>query len=133
MSRGVRAVRGATTIDGDTREEMEGKVVELLELMLERNDCSGDDIISALFTATGDLDQHFPAAAARTFLPADVPVMCALELAIEGSLERCVRIMMHLESDRTRSEIQHVYRGGALVLRPDLIGSAIDAGEEGRP
>ncbi|MCP5028106.1 MAG: chorismate mutase [Actinomycetia bacterium] len=131
MSSGVRALRGATTIDNDTREEMDAKVVELLELMLDRNQCSPDEIISALFTATDDLDQHFPAASARTFLPADVPVMCARELDIGGSLARCVRIMMHVESDLARAEVQPVYRGGAQVLRPDLGGSAVDAGEEG--
>jgi chorismate mutase len=108
---------------------MDRKVVELVRLMIEHNASTTDDIISVLFTATDDLHQHFPAASARTFLPPDVPVMCARELTIDGSLPRCVRVMMHLETELARADVRHVYRGGAQVLRPDLAG--VEAGPEG--
>jgi chorismate mutase len=100
---------------------MHERVTELVSTMLERNGLDTDDIISMLLTATDDLRSAFPATAARTLEGMDaVPLMCARELDIEGSLERCVRVMAHVETTRARVELQHVFLAGAIVLRPDL-------------
>lgn len=95
-------------------------MLELLEVMFERNGIVHDDLISILFTATDDLHSVFPATAARTFGLGDVPLICARELAIDGSVERCVRVMMHLVTSRSRTELRHVYLRGAAGLRDDL-------------
>ena len=116
----IRAVRGAVQLIIDDREEMHREVSALLGEMLQSNDLSTDSVISALFTVTPDLTSEFPAAAARQAGWSEIPLMCAVEIAVPGSLPRVVRAMVHVESDRTRSEITHVYRGGAKALRPDL-------------
>ncbi|MDY7103949.1 MAG: chorismate mutase [Actinomycetota bacterium] len=117
----VRAIRGATTLDEDTPAQMHERVTELVRVMLERNGLATDDLISMLLTSTDDLHCMFPATAARTVAGMDaVPLMCARELDIDGGLERCVRIMAHVETTRTRAELEHVFLAGAVVLRPDL-------------
>ncbi len=113
-------MRGATQLRADDREEMVDAVVELLGQMLERNRITTDDLISVIFTSTQDLHTEFPAAAARTLGIGDVPLLCAQELHIAGSLPRVVRVLAHFESTVPRSEIQHVYLRGAEVLRQDL-------------
>ena len=116
----VRGVRGAVMLQADDAEEMTEAVVELLTEMMRRNDLSEEDVISILFTATPDLHCAFPAAAARTLQLADVPLICAQELDVEGAPARVVRILAHVESDRPRSHVQHVYLRGAEVLRQDI-------------
>lgn len=116
----VRAVRGATQLSADDPTEMAEAVVELLEQILERNQLTIDDLISVLFTATPDLSSEFPAAAARTVGLGDVPLLCAQEIDVTGALPRVVRVMLHAESARPRSEIVHIYLRGAEVLRKDL-------------
>lgn len=116
----VRALRGATTVDEDTPAHIEQRVVALLDTILERNGVDHDDLISILFTATEDLVSTFPATAARTRGLGDVPLICARELSIEGGTARCIRVMVHLETDRTRAELHHVYLEGARGLRDDL-------------
>ena len=116
----VRAIRGATTVDADTPEQIEERVVALMTTVLERNGVHEDDIISILFTATGDVVSMFPAAAARTMGLGAVPLMCARELSVTGSVPRCIRVMVHVETDRPREEIHHVYLEGARGLRDDL-------------
>ena len=116
----VRALRGATTLDEDTSEQMQVRVKTLLAAMFERNRLGPDDIISAVFTATPDLRSAFPATAARAAGLEDVPLLGAQELDVDGALERCVRVMLHIETDRPRSELQHVFLEGAVRLRPDL-------------
>lgn len=116
----IRALRGATTIDFDTAEEVSKHTKELLTLMLERNDIHKDDLISILFTATDDVHAEFPAVAAREIGLGDVPLMCARELAIVNSTPLCIRVMMHLESSRPRADMRHVYLRGAKGLRDDL-------------
>ncbi len=96
------------------------RVVDLLERVLERNDVDSDDIVSILFTATGDLHSMFPAAAARTMGLGDVPVICARELDVEGATPRCIRVLLHLSTDKPRSVLHHVYLEGAKGLRDDL-------------
>jgi chorismate mutase len=90
--------------------------------MFERNGLSNDDLISVFFTATEDITSTFPAAAARTFGLGDVPLICARELAIVGATPRCIRVMMHLNTERKRDELRHVYLEGAANLRDDLPG-----------
>ena len=116
----VRAIRGATRLGADDPEEMSEAVVELVTAMLECNDVDRADLISALFTATPDLVSMFPAAAARGLGLGDVPLICAQEIDVAGALTRVVRVMAHVETDRPRSQIAHVYLRGAEVLRQDL-------------
>lgn len=116
----VRALRGATTFDTDEAVHVTDRVVALVTAMLDRNEVSHDDLISILFTATGDLTSVFPAAAARSLGLGDVPLICARELDIVGSTPRCLRVMMHLTTTKARSELHHVYLEGATGLRDDL-------------
>jgi chorismate mutase len=120
MSAAVRALRGATTIDVDEKEHLFERVIALLEELFERNEIHHDDLISVLFTATGDVRSAFPALAARKFGLGDVPLMCARELDIEGGTPRCIRVMVHLTTERARGELHHVYLEGARNLRDDL-------------
>ena len=116
----VRAIRGATRLSADDPAEMSEAVVELVTAMLERNDVDRADLISALFTATPDLVSMFPAAAARGLGLGDVPLICAQEIDVAGALTRVVRVMAHVETERPRAEVVHVYLRGAEVLRRDL-------------
>jgi chorismate mutase len=116
----LRALRGATTVDVDTEEQINERVVALLEQMFERNGLEHDDIVSILFTATDDIHAAFPAAAARKFGLGDVPLICARELDITGATPRCIRVMMHLTTELSRAELRHVYLEGATGLRDDL-------------
>ena len=116
----MRAMRGATQLRADSRDEMVEAVVELLSELLQRNGLSTDDLISVIFTSTPDLRTEFPAAAARTLGIGDVPLLCAQELKISGALPRVVRVLAHFESSVPRDQVQHVYLRGAEVLRQDL-------------
>ena len=116
----LRALRGATTIDVDEVEHLTTRMVELLEELFDRNGIDHDDLVSILFTATDDIRCTFPATAARTFGLGDIPLICARELDVEGGTPMCVRVMLHLETDRRRDELHHVYQHGAASLRDDL-------------
>jgi chorismate mutase len=120
MSGQVRALRGATTIDVDTREQVMDRTAELIELILERNAITKDDLISVIFTATSDVHSEFPAAAARAIGISDVPLLCAQELDIAGAVQRCIRVLIHLTTDRAPADLRHVYLHGAEPLRTDL-------------
>jgi chorismate mutase len=120
MPETVRAIRGATTVDHDTAEEIGERVVALLHQILDRNGLVEDDIISILFTATEDVVSTFPATAARSMGLGAVPLICARELSIVGSVPRCIRVMLHVTTGRSRDEIHHVYLEGAQGLRDDL-------------
>jgi len=122
MTTTLRAVRGATTVERDEPDAVTERVVALLTRIMERNDLVEDDIVSILFTATDDLVSIFPATAARTMGLGAVPLICARELAITGSVARCVRVMLHVTTGRPRDEIVHVYLEGAQGLRDDLPG-----------
>ena len=117
----VRALRGATTIDDDTPEQVQARVKALMATLFERNDLAADDVISIVVTGTPDLHSFHPATAVRGFGLADVPILGAQELEIEGSLERCVRVLVHVETERARRELRHVFLERATVLRPDLL------------
>jgi chorismate mutase len=116
----VRAVRGATQLDEDSREHMLDRVAELVADVMTANDLAVDDFISIIFTATSDLVSEFPAYAARQLGFSDVPLVCARELEVEGSMPRVVRLMAHVETDLPRAEVTHVYLHGAANLRRDL-------------
>lgn len=116
----VRAVRGAVQLDRDEAEHLHEQVSELLTAILERNNLVVDDLISVVFTATPDLHSDFPAVAARKLGIVDVPLICAQELDVPGALPRIVRIMAHVETDLSRTEICHVYLGAAAALRKDI-------------
>lgn len=116
----VRAVRGATQLEVDDREHLLERVAELVLDVMEANDLVVDDFISVIFTATSDLHSEFPAYAARRLGFGDVPLICARELEIEGSMPRVVRLMAHVETDLERADITHVYLHGAALLRKDL-------------
>src|ERR1044072_1232854 len=107
----VRAVRGAVQLERDEAGHMDEQVSELLTAILKRNGLTADDLISIWFTATPGLHSDFPAAAARRLGIADVPLICAQELDVRGAMPRVVRVMAHIESDKPRTEIAHVYLG----------------------
>ncbi|MCH9815058.1 MAG: chorismate mutase [Actinomycetia bacterium] len=116
----LRAIRGATQLQADDAEEMKEAVVELLNLIMERNALSSDDLVSAIFTSTPDLVSAFPAAAARGIGLEDVPLICARELDVAGALPRVVRVMIHADLAVPRAQVNHVYTRGAETLRLDL-------------
>lgn len=118
----LAALRGATTLEADTREQVLERTSELLMTMLERNDLTTDDVISLLLTATGDIHSEFPAAAVRAAGISDVPMLCARELEVTGgsAIPLCVRVLAHVEVDRPRSALRHAYLRGARQLRSDL-------------
>ena len=116
----VRAVRGATQLDVDERDHLLARVEEMVREVMEVNELTLDDFISIIFSSTSDLTSEFPAYAARQLGFHDVPLMCARELEIEGSMPRVIRMMAHVETHLTRSEVTHVYLHGAAALRRDL-------------
>ena len=120
MTATLRAIRGATTVDEDTPEAITDRVVTMLARIMERNGLVEDDIVSILFTATDDIVSMFPATAARTMGLGAVPLICARELAIVGSTPHCIRVMLHVTTERPREDIHHVYLEGAQGLRDDL-------------
>lgn len=122
MPSAVRALRGATTVDRDEKEHLFERVVTLFEQLFELNGIANADVISVILTATGDIRCAFPAEAARKFGLGDVPLLCARELDVEGATPRCVRVLLHLTTDRERHDLRHVYLEGARGLRDDLPG-----------
>jgi chorismate mutase len=114
-----RGVRGATTADANTSEEILKATRQLLALMVRQNGIQPEDVASAIFTTTPDLDAEFPALAARQLGWLDVALMCQHELDVPGSLRRCIRILVHWNTDKPPADIVHVYIRGAGTLRPD--------------
>ncbi|MEM6978915.1 MAG: chorismate mutase [Planctomycetota bacterium] len=115
-----RGVRGATTVSQDDRDEILRSTTQLLALMIRRNDIQTSDLASAIFTVTKDLQSEFPALAARQLGWLEVPLLCGYEVSVERSLPRCIRVLLHWNTDKAQSEIQHVYIRDAVALRPDL-------------
>src|SRR5688572_5936396 len=102
--RTVWAVRGAITVEGDEAALIVDATERLLAEILDKNELQSEDVISVVFTSTPDLVAEFPAAAARRIGLAEVPLMCATEIGVPGSVERCVRVLMHVHTARARSE-----------------------------
>ena len=115
-----RGVRGATTADANTNEAILKATRELLALMIRLNGILPEDVASAIFSTTPDLDAEFPALAARQLNWMHVALMCNHELDVPGSLQKCIRILIHWNTDKSADEIQHVYVKNAANLRPDL-------------
>jgi chorismate mutase len=116
----VRALRGAIQVAADTRDEVLKATTELLVAVLERNALDPDDLISVIFTATPDLRSEFPAYAARRMGISDVPLLCASEIDVPGAMPRVLRLLAHVQTDKPRADLRHVYLEGAALLRTDL-------------
>jgi len=116
----VRAARGAITVDRDERDPVLDATERLLGELLQRNGIGADDVVSVVFTATADLRSVFPAEAARRMGMADVPLLCARELDVDGAMPSVIRVLLHFHTVRPRSEVVHVYLEGARSLRDDL-------------
>ncbi len=118
----TRGVRGATTVQANTREAILDATSELLAAMVDANGISVEDVASAFFTSSPDLNAEFPALAARKMGWTDVALLCGHEMQVPGSLNECLRILLHVNTEKKASEIVHVYLHGARVLRPDFEG-----------
>ncbi|MDA1352921.1 MAG: chorismate mutase [bacterium] len=119
----VRGIRGATTADQNNESEILAATESLLSEMITKNKLHPDDIISIFFSVTKDLDAVFPAKVARETLQLeDTPLLCLNEIAVPGSLERCIRVLMHVNTNTDKTKIKHIYINGATVLRPDKAG-----------
>jgi len=118
--RRARAIRGATTVESDSPEQIRRATRELLETIVARNGITSADVVSAIFTVTHDITSEFPAHAARELGWLDVPLLCTLEIPVPGSLGRCIRVLLHVDTDVPRTGIRHVYLHDARTLRPDL-------------
>jgi chorismate mutase len=115
-----RGIRGAITVDSNTSQAILDATAELLRAMIEANSIRREDVASAIFTTTPDLNAEFPALAARCLGWDDVALLCGQEMGVPGSLAMCVRILLHVNTDRRADQMVHVYLRGAQALRPDL-------------
>lgn len=117
----IRGVRGATTVRSNTEAEIVQAAEELFVKMVEKNKINPNDIASVFISTTEDIDAGFPAKGMRALDGWKyVPVMCMREMPVPNSLQKCIRVMLHLNTDKVQNEINHVYLHGACVLRPDL-------------
>ncbi len=114
-----RGVRGATTVEANTRERILSRTKELFQAMLEVNEINPGDVGSVFFTTTRDLDAEYPALAARQLGWYEHAFLCGHEMDVPGGLERCIRILIHWNTTKSPEEIQHVYINGAEALRPE--------------
>ena len=119
MTYACRGIRGATTADANTREAILAATREMLVLLIEQNRLHPDDIASAIFSTTPDLNAEFPAVAARELGWVDTALLCTHEMAVPGSLPRCIRVLIHWNTSRRADEVRHVYIRGARSLRPE--------------
>jgi len=117
----VRGIRGATTVESNSREEILEATRELLAEIVKANAIEHDHVASIIFTTTVDLNAEFPAVAAREDGWTDVALQCMHDMNVAGSLARCVRILMHVNTERSNAELQHIYLRGARRLRADLV------------
>ena len=115
-----RGVRGATTADENSKDAILAATRQLLALMIRINGIEPEHVASAIFSLTRDLDAEFPALAARQLGWLDVPLLCTYEVDVPGSLRRCVRVLIHWNTDKPQNEIRHIYVKDAERLRPDL-------------
>ena len=112
-----RGIRGATTVENNSREEILSATNELLLLLIQKNDLKKENIASAIFSLTEDLDAEFPAVAARKLGWTETALMCSREIPVPNSLKKCIRVLIHVNTDQSAEEIQHVYIRGAIHLR----------------
>jgi len=116
----TRGIRGAVRVDGNTRESIFKATQRLLEAVVAANGVVPDDIVSVFFTATADIDADYPAYAAREMGWVTVPLLCAHEMKVPGSMGRVIRVLIHVNTEKTQKEIVHQYLGETAKLRPDL-------------
>jgi chorismate mutase len=116
----VRALRGATTVEADSAEQITTRTLELLAELMAANGIETEDVISILFTATADVVAMFPATAAREAGFGAVPLLCAAEIPVPGSMPSCIRVLAHVYTGRPPSDLHHIYLHGAVGLRDDL-------------
>lgn len=119
-----RGLRGATTVENNTAEEMLSATSELLRALVEANEIEREQVASIIFTTTIDLNAAFPAVAARELGWTDIALLNAHEMNVPGSLPRCIRILIHLNTERGHDELRHIYLRDARKLRPDLAAQA---------
>lgn len=117
----VRGIRGATTVTEDTAVAILDATEELVREIVSSNGLEPEDVASALFTVTPDLRAEFPAAAARRMGWTMVPLLNFTEIGVPGRLEKCIRVLVHVNTERAQSEMVHVYLREAVSLRPDLV------------
>lgn len=120
-----RGIRGATTVDANTREAILAATRELLTLIAERNELDTEEITSIFFTVSDDLDAEHPALAARQLGWTDIALLCAREIPVPGSLSRCVRVLLHVNTTKSQKALRHVYLRRAVVLRPGWADDAV--------
>jgi chorismate mutase len=125
----VRGIRGAITVDKNSKEEIIEKTKQLLTTLKKENDFKIEDIVSIFFSVTPDLNAAFPAQAARELNWNKVPLFDVQEIDVPGSLSRCIRILIHINCQKTQLEIKHCYLRGAKILRKDLIKETSDQKE----
>src|SRR5579884_591755 len=125
-----RGIRGATTVDDNSRDAILAATRELLNLMAERNQLDTEEIASIFFTVSDDLDGEHPALAARQLGWIDVALLCAREIPVPGGMPRCVRVLLHVNTTKSQKELHHVYLREAAALRPGWAspGTSVDAG-----
>jgi chorismate mutase len=116
-----QGVRGATTVASNTAEEILEATSELLAELMQSNDLNIEDVASAFFTTTRDLNAEFPAVAANRMGWTDIALMCGHEMEVPGSLPMCLRVLLHVNTEKAAGEIRHVYLRGARALRPDRV------------
>ena len=119
MSIGCRGIRGATTVSENTPEAILDATTELLSELMRANDFQAGDVVSAFFTTTRDLNAEFPAVAANRMGWTDVALLCGHEMDVPGSLATCLRVLLHINTEKQQHDVKHVYLRGAKVLRPD--------------
>lgn len=121
----VRGIRGATTVPANTREDILAATRELLDELVRANEVDPDHIASIIFSTTPDLSAEFPAVAARELGFTHVALECVHEMNVPGALAKCLRVLMHVNTERSARDIKHVYLRGARVLRRDLVEEAV--------
>ncbi|HHV60363.1 MAG TPA: chorismate mutase [Clostridiaceae bacterium] len=116
----VRAIRGAITVDSNTESDIFSQTQKLISQIITKNSLKHEDIISIIFTVTDDITAAYPAAAVRQMGIVDVPLMCMREMKVPGSLEKCIRVLIHINTMKAKTDMRHVYLEGAKCLRPDI-------------
>jgi chorismate mutase len=117
----VRGIRGAVTVDENTPEAIFRATRQLMETLIMRNDLDVNHVASVLLTMTPDLNADFPAKAVRSIEGWQwVPLMCATEISVPGAMPLCIRVLVHVNTEKSQQDIQHVYLGDAVRLRPDV-------------
>jgi len=120
----VRGIRGATTVELNEKEEILNGTQDLLGQLLKKNQIKSEDIVSIFFSLTQDLNAEFPAIAARNLGLTDTPLLCLNEIAVPGSLAKCIRILIHVNSEKPQTEMTHLYLRRAEVLRPEFASNS---------